>query len=200
MRYWYTDPVGEVFEVKDSDLREAVKEYGGDALISFFGESELFYKEAQEYKELTDNKAQELVKKDGLDALKVIFLRVSGKYQSIFCSLIPVLGKSEQKLSRANSKGEDKMQIKTYVSDPELDKFGVESIRTYKEVKKDVEIYNVYQTEILRRLDEVDEELSNFIKVYINRTNRDYIDALRQIVELESKKLNNIKKIEELVK
>ena len=92
------------------------------------------------------------------------------------------------------------MQIKTYVSDPELDKFGVESIRTYKEVKKDVEIYNVYQTEMLRRLDEVDEELSNFIKVYINRTNRDYIDALRQIVELESKKLNNIKKIEELVK
>lgn len=90
------------------------------------------------------------------------------------------------------------MQIKTYVSDPELDKFGVESIRTYKEVKKDVEIYNVYQTEILKRLDEVDEELSNFIKVYINRTNRDYIDPLRQIVELESKKLNKIKKIEEM--
>jgi len=93
------------------------------------------------------------------------------------------------------------MQIKTYVSDPELDKFGVESIRTYKEVKKDVEIYNVYKSEILNRLDMVaDEELRNFIKVYISKTDRDYINALRQIVELENAKLNKIKKIEEMVK
>ena len=93
------------------------------------------------------------------------------------------------------------MQIKTYVSDPELDKFGVESIRTYKEVKKDVEIYNVYKSEILNRLDMVaDEELRNFIKVYISKTDRDYINALRQIVELENAKLNKIKKVEEMVK
>lgn len=83
MRYWYTDPFGETFEVKDEDIRGSVKEYGVDALITFFGSSELFYKEAQEYKELTDDKAQELIKKDGLDALKVIYLRVLSKYQSI---------------------------------------------------------------------------------------------------------------------
>ena len=83
MRYWYTDQDGEVFEFKGSELKEAVKVYGVDALISFFGAPELFYKEAQEYKELTDDKAQELINKDGLDALKVIYLRVLSKYQSI---------------------------------------------------------------------------------------------------------------------